>query len=127
MLAALHLVGIAADPCRFSKPSQRWNLPNENRGQMINLRQTSTNRRHQSTIVVEDAKLEATTATRGKNMANQININRPSTRVVIASAIVALLALIGHFSNAQFLTDYQFALAMISYLVLLIGVLFKGL
>ena len=60
-------------------------------------------------------------------MANQININRPSTRVVIASAIVALLALIGHFSSAQFLTEYQFVLAMISYLVLLIGVLFKGL
>ena len=60
-------------------------------------------------------------------MANEININRPSTRVVIISAIVAALALVGHFSRVQFLTDYQFALAMIAYVVLLIGVLFKGL
>jgi hypothetical protein len=30
-------------------------------------------------------------------MANQININRPSTRVVIVSVILAILALIGHF------------------------------
>ena len=59
-------------------------------------------------------------------MANQININRPSTRVVIASAIVALLALVGHFSRVQLLTEYQFVLAMISYVVLVIGVLFKG-
>lgn len=59
-------------------------------------------------------------------MANQLNINRPSVRIVIASAVVALLALVGHFSNVQFLTEYQFLLAMIAYLVLLIGVLFKG-
>ena len=59
-------------------------------------------------------------------MAKQININRPSTRVVIASAIIALLALVGHFSSVQLLTEYQFVLAMISYVVLLVGVLFKG-
>ncbi len=59
-------------------------------------------------------------------MANQLNINRPSVRVVIASAVFALLALVGHFSHVQLLTEYQFLLAMISYLVLLIGVLFKG-
>ena len=62
-----------------------------------------------------------------EKMANQININRPSTRVVIASAILALLALVGHFSHVQLLTEYQFALAIISYVVLLIGVLLKGL
>ena len=60
-------------------------------------------------------------------MANQININRPSTRVVIVSVIIAVLALIGHMSRVQFLTEYQFWLAVIAYVVLLIGVLFKGL
>jgi hypothetical protein len=60
-------------------------------------------------------------------MANQININRPSNRVVIVSAILAVLALVGHFSRVQYLTEYQFVLAMIAYVVLLVGVLFKGL
>jgi hypothetical protein len=60
-------------------------------------------------------------------MANQININRPSTRVVIVSVILAVLALIGHLSRVQYLTEYQFLLAMIAYVVLLLGVLFKGL
>jgi purine-cytosine permease-like protein len=60
-------------------------------------------------------------------MANQININRPSTRVVIVSVILAILALIGHFSRVQYLTEYQFWLAMIAYVALLLGVLFKGL
>jgi hypothetical protein len=60
-------------------------------------------------------------------MANQININRPSNRVVIVSAILAVLALVGHFSRVQYLNEYQFVLAMIAYVVLLVGVLFKGL
>ena len=78
-------------------------------------------------IAIEGAKLGGSTSTGVKKMGNQININRPSTRIVIASAIVALLALVGHFSRVQLLTEYQFALAMISYGVLLLGVLFKGL
>jgi len=60
-------------------------------------------------------------------MANQININRPTTRVVIVSVILAILALIGHFSRVQYLTEYQFWLAMIAYAALLLGVLVKGL
>jgi hypothetical protein len=59
-------------------------------------------------------------------MANQININRPTTRIVIISAILAVVALIGHFLRIQFLTEYQFWLAMIAYVALLLGVLFKG-
>jgi hypothetical protein len=46
---------------------------------------------------------------------------------VIISVILAILALIGHFSRVQFLTEYQFWLAMIAYVALLLGVLFKGL
>jgi hypothetical protein len=60
-------------------------------------------------------------------MANQININRPTTRIVIISAILAVVALIGHFLRIQFLTEYQFWLAMIAYVALLLGVLFKDL
>jgi energy-converting hydrogenase Eha subunit F len=60
-------------------------------------------------------------------MANQININRPSTRVVIVSVILAILALIGHLTPVQYLTQYQFWLAMLAYVALLLGVLFKGL
>ena len=59
-------------------------------------------------------------------MANQININRPTTRIVIISAILAVVALIGHFLRIQILTEYQFWLAMIAYVALLLGVLFKG-
>lgn len=60
-------------------------------------------------------------------MANRININRPSTRVVILSAILVVLAIIGHISRVQFLTEYQFLLAIIAYAALLLGVLVKGL
>jgi hypothetical protein len=59
-------------------------------------------------------------------MANQIDINRPTTRIVIISAILAVVALIGHFLRIQFLTEYQFWLAMIAYVALLLGVLVKG-
>ena len=59
-------------------------------------------------------------------MANQIDINRPTTRIVIISAILAVVALIGHFLRIQFLTEYQFWLAMIAYVALLLGVLIKG-
>jgi hypothetical protein len=45
----------------------------------------------------------------------------------MVSAILANLALVGHFSRVQYLTEYQFVLAMIAYVVLLVGVLFKGL
>ena len=48
------------------------------------------------------------------------------TRCPSASAL-AILALIGHFSRVQYLTEYQFWLAMIAYVALLLGVLFKGL
>jgi purine-cytosine permease-like protein len=60
-------------------------------------------------------------------MANQINISRPTTLIVIISVILAILALIGHFARVQFLTEYQFWLAMIAYVVLLLGVLVKDL
>jgi hypothetical protein len=59
-------------------------------------------------------------------MASQIDINRPTTRIVIISAILAVVALIGHFLRIQFLTEYQFWLAMIAYVALLLGVLVKG-
>jgi purine-cytosine permease-like protein len=60
-------------------------------------------------------------------MANQINISRPTTWIVIISVILAILALIGHFARVQFLTEYQFWLAMIAYVALLLGVLVKDL
>ena len=59
-------------------------------------------------------------------MANQININRPTTRIVIISVILAILALIGHFSRVQFLTEYQFWLAMIAYVALLLRSIVQG-
>ena len=59
-------------------------------------------------------------------MANQININRPTTRIVIISVILAILALIGRFSRVRFLTEYQFWFAMIAYVALLLGVQSQG-
>lgn len=60
-------------------------------------------------------------------MAVRINTNRPTSRIVIISVILAALALIGHFSRVQFLTEHQFWLAIIAYVVLLAGVMMKGL
>lgn len=59
-------------------------------------------------------------------MAYRINTNRPSSRIVIISFVLAVLALIGHFSRVQFLTEYQFWLAIIGYAVLLAGVMMRG-
>ena len=59
-------------------------------------------------------------------MAIHIDTSRPSSRTVIISLIIAVLALIGHFSRVQFLTEYQFWLAIIAYVVLLLGVLLRG-
>jgi hypothetical protein len=56
-----------------------------------------------------------------------LNISRPTTRIFVISLVIAILALIGHFSRVQFLTEYQFWLAIIAYLALMLGVLVKGL
>lgn len=43
------------------------------------------------------------------------------------SVALAVLALIGHFASAGFLTTHGFWIAILAYVVLLIGNLFKGL
>jgi hypothetical protein len=58
---------------------------------------------------------------------NKLNLSAPTMPVFLISVALALLALIGHFSAAGFLTTQRFWLAILAYVVLLIGNLFKGL
>ena len=44
----------------------------------------------------------------------------------IISLILAVLALLGHFANIPYVTQYQFWLAIIGYVVLAAGVMMKG-
>jgi hypothetical protein len=40
--------------------------------------------------------------------------------------VLALLALLGHFSTIQYVTTYQFWIAMAAYLLLFLGAVLKG-
>lgn len=55
-----------------------------------------------------------------------MNLNAPTQVVFIISLIIAVLALIGHFTNVPFVTQYQFWFAMVGYVVLAAGCVFKG-
>ena len=55
-----------------------------------------------------------------------MNLNAPTQVVFIISLIIAVLALIGHFVNIPFVTQYQFWFAIIGYVVLAAGCVMKG-
>jgi hypothetical protein len=55
-----------------------------------------------------------------------MNLNAPTQLVFIISLIIAVLALVGHFVNVPFVTQYQFWLAIIGYVVLATGCVMKG-
>lgn len=55
-----------------------------------------------------------------------MNLNAPTQVVFIISLVIAVLALIGHFVNTPFLSQYQFWFAMVGYVVLAAGCVFKG-
>jgi len=55
-----------------------------------------------------------------------MNLSAPTQVIFIISLILALLALIGHFVNIPVVTQYQFWLAILGYVVLAGGCLLKG-
>jgi hypothetical protein len=55
-----------------------------------------------------------------------MNLNAPTQLVFIISLIIAVLALIGYFVNIPYVTQYQFWFAIVGYVVLAAGCVFKG-
>jgi hypothetical protein len=55
-----------------------------------------------------------------------INLSAPTVPVFWISVALAVLALIGHFGVVAGLAQYQFWLAIIAYVVLLLGNVLKG-
>ena len=56
-----------------------------------------------------------------------MNLSAPTIPVFWISVVLAVLALAGHFAVIQFVSLYQFWLAILAYIVLFIGCVFKGL
>ena len=56
-----------------------------------------------------------------------INLSAPTTVIFLVSVLLAILALLGHFTVIQFVTMYKFWFAIAAYAVLFAGCLFKGL
>jgi hypothetical protein len=57
----------------------------------------------------------------------ELNLSAPTLIVFLVALALAILALIGHFTKIDFVTQYQFWLAIAAYVVLAIGCLVKGL
>jgi hypothetical protein len=55
-----------------------------------------------------------------------MNLSPPSTVVFIISLILAALAVIGKFAPIPFVTDQGFWVAIIAYVILAVGNLFRG-
>ncbi len=55
-----------------------------------------------------------------------MRLSAPTQVVFIISLILAVLALLGHFANIPIVTQYQFWLAIVGYVVLAAGCMMKG-
>lgn len=55
-----------------------------------------------------------------------MNLSPPTTVVFIASLILAALAVIGKFAAIPFITDNGFWVAILAYVILAVGNLFRG-
>jgi hypothetical protein len=56
-----------------------------------------------------------------------MKLSAPTQVVFLISAVLFILALLGHFAHVPALAIYQFWLALAAYVVLAIGTLFKDL
>jgi hypothetical protein len=56
----------------------------------------------------------------------EMNLSPPTTAVFIVSLILAALAVIGKFAPIPFITDNGFWVAIVAYVVLAVGNLFRG-
>jgi hypothetical protein len=55
-----------------------------------------------------------------------MNLSPPTTAVFVISLILALLAIVGKFVAIPFISDHGFWVAVIAYVVLAVGNLFRG-
>lgn len=55
-----------------------------------------------------------------------MNLNAPTQVVFIIALIIAVLAVIGHFTLVPFVTEYKFWFAMVAYVVLAAACVLKG-
>ena len=55
-----------------------------------------------------------------------MNLSPPTTAVFVISLILALLAIVGKFVAIPFITDHGFWVAVVAYIVLAVGNLFRG-
>jgi hypothetical protein len=55
-----------------------------------------------------------------------MNLSPPTTAVFIISAILAVLAIIGTFVAIPFISGHAFWVAIIAYVILAVGNLFRG-
>jgi hypothetical protein len=53
-------------------------------------------------------------------------LSPPTVPVFLASVVLAVLALIGHFTKIPFVTEYQFWVAIVAYVLLFLGAVLKG-
>jgi hypothetical protein len=53
-------------------------------------------------------------------------LSAPTVPVFLVSVVLAVLALLGHFTTIQFVTMYQFWIAMAAYVLLFLGAVLKG-
>jgi hypothetical protein len=56
----------------------------------------------------------------------EMNLTPPTTAVFIVSLILAALAVIGKFAAIPFITEHGFWVAVVAYVVLAVGNLFRG-
>ena len=53
-------------------------------------------------------------------------LSAPTIPVFWISVVLAVLALLGHFAKIPFITEYQFWVAIVGYVVLFLGNILKG-
>jgi hypothetical protein len=63
---------------------------------------------------------------RKRGQAMKLRLNAPTLAFFLVSLALAILALIGHFTRIDFVTQYQFWFAIAAYAVLAVGCLVKG-
>jgi hypothetical protein len=53
-------------------------------------------------------------------------LSAPTVPVFLVSVVLALLALLGHFTSIPFVSMYQFWVAIAAYVLLFLGAVLKG-
>jgi hypothetical protein len=59
------------------------------------------------------------------DMPIRVDTNQPSTRILVLSLIVVIVAIVGHLTRIQYVTQYQFWIAVLGYALLFAGTLYK--